>query len=644
MAVGLAVALAAGLIGVTPLRLGVWGVSEAIGLLLHLGALLAALGLALAAMAWPGAVAATLRAPVVLAPLALAVWSALVAPAAEYPWLSIFGAPQTSEGALLFLDMAVWAAATLLLRDAVGPARLVVGAALFSALLLALLFFNPGTRIYFYPDWLAFFALFAPAIVLGLGSAAVGGRTIPPRWLQSAAVLSAVVPIVISHNAAAFGALVIAGMLVLPAAAVVARRPPLARWWRLVFALMIAATPLLGLAGIWLAGTLDIAQTLWSRMLAAKVALAAFGEAPARWLTGQGWGHDVLTLLRRLAEAGQTGLEQSWDLAARDYFHSHHGVLEALVSAGIPGAILFAALPVAAVMTAEPRHRALATLTALAYAITVCFWFQSPASFAFQAVAFAALARRPAVPAWRTAAVVIAPATAALALAAAVAFLLPFGIAAQRAVARTDIRQAATPPEAACADFPDEGWRGHLGLARRYGSQIYDAEHRARREGWSRALLDRFAAFICLAEQRTDLQPSVYLLFWGLDLRGRVAHLAEFAGARARFAPLLQNWAARLDAFAALAPDRSDVAAGYYGWAIAVGRRDEAIAVGERWLTLRPNDAVTLWFTGNAMLLDPDDRIGRQGLERMRRALALGVDRAIPVDPQLRRRLEAISN
>jgi hypothetical protein len=404
---------------------------------------------------------------------------------------------------------------------------------------------------------------------------------------------------------------------------------------------LVAATPCLGLAAIWLTGTLGIAHTLWSRMLAAKVALAAFGEAPARWLTGQGWGHDVLTLLRGLAEAGQTGLEQSWDLAARDYFHSHHGVLEALASAGIPGAILFAALPVAVVVAAEPRHRALAALTALAYAITVCFWFQSPASFAFQAVAFAALARRPAVPAWRTAAAVIAPATAALALAAAVAFLLPFGIAAQRAVDRADIRREAAPPEAACADFPDESWRGHMGLARRYGSQIYDTEHRARRDGWSPALLDRFAAFVCLAEQRTEAQPSVYLLFWGLDLRGRLAHLAEFAEARARFAALLENWAGRLDAFAALAPGRSDMAAGYYGWAIAGGRRQEAIAVGDRWLARRPDDAVTLWFTGNALLLDADDRVARQGLERMRRALALGVDRMVPVDPALRRRLEA---
>lgn len=640
MALGLILALSAGLVGLTPLRLGIWGTSEAIGVILHIGALLAALGLALAAKAWPGAVAAALRAPVVLVPFALAVWSALAAPAAEYPWLSVFGAPQTSEGALLFLDMAVWSAAILMLRDALPVARMVAATAFVVSLALALGFLGEATRIYFYPDWLAFFALFMPAIVIGLGGGSLRGRAIPARWLWGAALLGAAVPLAVSRNLAAVAAALMAAPLAFGAGRLVGRRPHLGRWWQPAAVALAAATPLLGLAIIWLLGASGLLATLWSRMLAAKVALAAFGDASARWLTGHGWGHDVLTLLRGLGTAGQAGLDQSWDLAARDYFHSHHGVLEALISAGLPGAALFAALPIAAIIGSEPRHRALATATALAYAVTICFWFQSPASFAFQAVAFAALARRPAVPAWRPAAAALAPAGCALALAGAVAFLLPFGVAAQRQFVRIDVRLPAAP-EAACADFPAEGWRGDLGLARLYGSQIYGAESKARREGWSPALLDRLAAFVCLTEQRTDRDGSVYLLFWGLDLRGRLAHLAEFAGARARLAALLDNWAARLDAFGALAPGRSDAAVGYYGWAIASGRRAEAIGLGNRWLARRPEDPVTLWFTGNAMLLDADDKIARLGLERMTRALALGVDRLIPVDPAMRQRLQA---
>lgn len=634
MGIGLAVALSSGIVGLTPLRLGVWASSEAMGLVLHLGALVTAIGLVLAAIAMPGAVAAALRSPVVLTPLALAIWSALVAPTAEYPWLSIFGAPQNSEGALLFLDMAIWAAATLMLRDAPQVARVVGGIALLVALALALLFLNEATRLHFYPDWLAFFGLFAPAIVVGLGAG------LPPRGIWIAALVGAAVPLAISSNYAGTAGAILAVAFAFAAMALVQRRPDLARWWRPVMIASAVAIPCLGLVAIWLAGTAGLAPTIWSRMLAAKVAFATLAEDPLRWVTGLGWGHDVLTLLRGIGVAGQTGLEQSWDLGIRDYFHSHHGVLEALISAGLPAALLFAALPVAVIVAATPRTRALAAATALAYAITVCFWFQSPASFAFQAVAFAALAERPAAPAWRPAAAALVPAVAGVLLAGAVAFLLPFGIAAQRAVARADVRLP-TPPEAACADFPAEAWRGHIGLARAYASAIYQAEHKAKNEGWSPALVDRLAAFVCLAEQRSEPGRDVYLLFWSLDLRGRLAHLPDFAAVKPRFAPLLDNWAARVDAFGALAPGRSDVAVGYYGWAIASGRREEAIRLGDRWLARRPNDAISLWFSGNAMLFETDERVARQGLARMRQALALGVDRQIPVDPGIRRRLEA---
>jgi hypothetical protein len=645
MTAGLIVSMASGVVGLSPVRLGVWGTTEAIGTTLHLGALLAAIGLAGQALRWPAAVLAMCRVPVVLVPLLLAAWSALVAPAAEYPWLAIFGAPQTSEGALLFLDMAIWSAATLLLRDERGPARLIAAAAVLLALTISLLFLNPATRVYFYSDWMAFYGLFAPAIVIAMIGAGLSARI---RW--GLAALTALVPLAVSQNLTAIAAALVVGPVLLALEAWSRQRPPADRAWRPALMVGVAAIPVAGLLAIWLAGRTDLMATLWSRMLAAKVALATFTDAPLRWLTGQGWGHDVFTLLRQLDQAGQIGLDQTWDLAQRDYFHSHHGVLEGLISAGIPGALLFAALPVAVIAGADRRWRGWAAATAVAYALTTCLWFQTPATFAFQAVAFAALARRPipdAGPVLRPAAsrrllAVAAPALFAAMLLAAVTFLAGFGMAAHRAIAASDVRVAAPPP-APCATFPAEAWRGHLGLARLYGSHIYGAENLARREGWSADLRDRLAAFVCLAERRSDESNDVYLLFWGLDLRGRLAHLDEFAAARPFFAPLLANWADRLAAFLALAPGRSDVAVGYFGWAIKSGDRDAAVALGNRMLSRRPDDAIALWFSGNAMLLDPDDQVARQGLARMKRALALGIERLVPIDASLRDRLVQLS-
>jgi len=632
---GLLVALHAGFLGLTPFKIGYWGPSEAIGAALHASAALVAIGLAVLALADRPAVAAAIATPVVWPPLLLAAWSGLFAPAAQFPLLSLFGAPQLSEGVLLHLDMALWTAGALCLRGAGRWGTVVALGAALPAIVMPLVFaFQPHRRLYFYPDWLAFYGLLAPAIIIGFTAKRGHGEGRWKVWLIAGLV--AALPLAVSGNRAATAA----ALAMLPAFLLLERIGPLSRVWRPLVGTGLALVPPVGFLIIWYIGTGQLNNTLWSRLLAIQVAAGAFQDSAWTWVIGQGWGHDMFGMLRHLDRVGQTrflGGDTPWDLALRDYFHSHHGGFQALLSAGIPGAIVFCLQPLTLALTAPRGVRFLAGATAAALALTLCFWFQTTATVAFQAIAFAALAGPGK---WRIPATSPAFAAAALGLAAAVAFQLRFGLPAQHDLETWSLT-AAGPLPGACAEYPPEDWRGNLGLARVIGGRIVQSEQMAGREGWTDARADRLSATICLLEQRLERNDSVYLLFWALELRGRIAHLDAFALVRQRFTPLMDSWAEKLRRFLALAPGRSDMAIGYFGWAIGQGRYAEAVATGAIILNQRPDDPIGLWFSGNAMLFDSDTTVARQGLARMKRALTLGVEQFAPIDPGLKRRVEA---
>lgn len=633
--IGLAVALGVGFVGFTPFRLGYWGASEAIGACLHASAALVALGLALLALADRERVAAALATPVAWPPLLLSAWSFAVAPAADYPWLSVFGAPQTSEGALLYLDMTLWTLGGLCLRGERGWSLAVVAAAAVPALAMPALFvLAPGSRLYFYPDWIAFYGLLAPAAVVGFWPDRGQGEGRLKVWLIAGLV--AVVPLAVSQNRAAVAAAVAALAVFL----ILERIQWLARFWRPLVGVGLALLPVLGLLAIWQASEAAPFGTLWSRFQAIVVAFGVFPVNPWTWVTGEGWGHDMLTLIRHLDRSGATQYRDDgplWDLAVRDYFHSHHGGFEALLSAGLPGLIFFCSQAVVVALTAPRARRWLAGATALGWSATLCFWFQADATMAFQAVAFTALAGSPiALIRLPKIAVIGSLCLAAAGLLGGTAFLVRFGLPAQKSLEIGALTATGAPP-AACADYPSEDWRGDLGLARMIGGRILQAQTL----GFAGDRGDRLAASICLLEQRVAGRPSLYPMFWAIEFRNRLAHLEAFAPVRPRFAPLFEGWAGLLDRTLALAPGRTDLAIGYFGWAITSGRQAEAAALGDLLLHRRPDDPIILWFSGNAMLFNQDLNIARQGMRRMKRALSLGVDRFVPIDPGLKRRVEA---
>ena len=87
------------------------------------------------------------------------------------------------------------------------------------------------------------------------------------------------------------------------------------------------------------------------------------------------------------------------------------------------------------------------------------------------------------------------------------------------------------------------------------------------------------------------------------------------------------------------APGREDMATAYLGWAFAAGDEREMAEVAARLLAHDADSPVGLWYSGFAMTAEPETAAA--GFARMRRALALGLEKRMPVDAALAERIRA---
>ena len=103
--------------------------------------------------------------PLVLICLAIAAWSIAVAPFSRFPILSIVGSPQIADGAVLWLDIAMFIAGARMIRESGGGLALIGGATAFAAIVLPALAAFPATRAIWSNDYLAFLRLAAAVVV-----------------------------------------------------------------------------------------------------------------------------------------------------------------------------------------------------------------------------------------------------------------------------------------------------------------------------------------------------------------------------------------------------------------------------------------------------------------------------------------------
>ncbi|MDP6951986.1 MAG: hypothetical protein QGF53_04420, partial [Alphaproteobacteria bacterium] len=582
-----------------PFHTGLWYTAEPVMAALHAVSAVAALGLTLSIAGGAASLRGTLAQPLVLLPLALAVWSGIWLPAAMFPGLSWLGTPEFGQGIAWHLDLAVLIAAGMIvmrqraLRRAVGWIALVTVALTAASMApgLGQHEFSP----FMFADNVAFYGMFAAPLLL----ATLAPQR--PAW-RLAIVAFAGAVIILSGNRSAIllmSAAVPLGLIAWRLAANPARL-------RLLAAATTIVAPLVVTAAVWWIGAEFPESSLWSRALHLGVVGAALADSPSLLLAGGGWGHyaewqiahmplEAIDLVSPPTDDGGA----SWDAThGQMHFQSHNFLAEGMLSAGLPGMLLAWMLPAALPLFARRRRLIEASVLGVVMAAMFAVWAPDAGAVPLIALAIASLAG----PARRTppsalAALVMAV-VAVSSMAAAVVVAGDAGPAWRAAMANRD--PTAQPLVAPLADHG----RGDIYLATLYRSHAVDvANVLGTGEPFPHAMAARLESYAAAGDARLEQGSSLRLAIADLLVTGEAVlalaadpALAPLAEARAA------GWKARLRRFLERAPGRDDMAAAYLGWAFGQGDEDAVAEIAALLLAHDAESPVGLWYSGGVMM------------------------------------------
>lgn len=647
--VGISSSLLVAFAAMPPFYTGIWFQSEPMMIAYIGSAFFTVLGLLLLSWRRADVVSRFVCHPFVMLPALLGTWSLAVAPWARAPGLSVLGTPEMGQGVVWFLSFAGLTAGAMLVYRIPRFRKPVACLALAVAWIVALLtLFDrirpPPTDAFrwaplFFPDYLAFFGIFSTVIAL---------VWLPRQgaWTTVTILASGFAIIVISANWSALALSVAVVGVSLAANRWFQRTPdPAFRRGLAGVALLIPFVVMAGVAVIaFVMGRVSTAiSTSWSRHLLNKMPLQIIPDTPAGLITGHGWGHFADLVIAYGAQEGVRlfgGFSQgpNWDALAFAYFHSHNALVEALLASGIVGFLIAWALPASFPLYARRAVIPVAGAMGILTAGLETVWFQFSLSMPFFAVALGGIAAAPR----RTHDLRFArPLTPpALALAAA---LMAFGVWAYardasdaRARIKEDAVLEATPPTTECGNaFSDHG-RGGVHLAWAYRNYVLHLGKRiADGNELTAAETERLRFYLCAATGRDDESSSLRLSVVELIVRSELGFtpIANVPIVREH----LESWEGRLFQFLAHAPRRSDMAIAYLAWRLTEGREDIALRDAERLLMISPADPVGLWFSGVVLLAKPET--AAVGAQRLRRSLDEGIERFMPVDPNIKRRI-----
>lgn len=656
---------------------GIWFQAEPVIAALHVCGGIAALGLALLALSGERNRYVILH-PFAALPFAVAVWSLLSALFLPLPRQSWFGSGQIGEGVLWYFDLAVLTAAGLVLMPRPGWRKILAGTGAFIVAILTILngFYFKGeiawfesfvaTHVpwlppifpipYYFPDYLAFFSIYAAALVWAASDWRV--------WLKLLLCVGlGLTGIWFSDNRVA----VLLAFGVAPALWAILALPPWGRWARMVavagailvpvgLTAAVNAVPPLGEAigyerlGLKEGGTIrNLIATAESRHHLAAIAIHAIGRDPKAALIGSGWGSftDLLALNLpvdwvTLRDDTNEYAKQSWDAVIRVDFHSHNYIVEAFLSAGPIAAILALAMTAALPFWSRRKDIIPAALTSALASGTAALWFQFAAALPFMALTYAAYARPIVHPRWgRGGAVVVGAVLTAMA-----GFLIWGGATSWRFAEMAFSYQPPMQETLLDADgkrrpcpshFIDQGRGGdHLG----YRLRVYVKfminrlqSHQEVEEGKIEAL----RGLICASEDYIDHGANFRLISAALLARSDLAFVALEPMLDPLVREFLSNWEPRLIEALAQAPKRTDLAVSYMLWLLRENRTADFERMAS-WLHARnANDAVGLWFSGVALL--NHDATAHEGIRRMKRSLELGIERIMPVEDEIKTQL-----
>ncbi|WP_155976380.1 O-antigen ligase family protein [Novispirillum itersonii] len=579
--------------------------------------------------------------PMVLAFCAIAAWSVVALPFSENPWRSVFGVAQTGQGVLWYVAFAACIAAAIVVQSFPGVWCRLIWASAVSSLVAAILAllkridlvpelndppFSLLPRFLQFNEYLAY-----PALGLTIAACVL--------WLQKkprSALLLAGCCVVIAlagRNRSQW--------LSLPLLLAVCwwGRHWLQDHWRRWFSWGVVAAgsllPTLGIAlfGAQLAG---VAHTLWSRSVIFEILLPPLLTEGTPLLVGRGWGAVPEQMAQHLASADIHLYGSEWGGVERDIFHSHNAILEALVSVGLPGACLAVLLPVGLLLSGGYARRWIAVAFVLSWGVLDSLWFMIPASLPFIAIGCGAVIGRPRAVGGDLRWLLSCPKKLLLGAGAFVSVLLVAAACASLASSwqENELRHALldreAPYPATVLDIRQDG-RGSAAVLTEAMAQAEMTAEKAERfrqaQQWFGGQAENY-------QMPSGLLTSVSLLSAQAFLP------PEHPLAWADEEGLALIWEARLRSFLRVAPQRIDVLSPYFNWLLARKKEARLVEMVTYVKAFEPSHPVLVWFEGILLLQDRDPRQQATGLVLMRQAVQAGLERFMPLAPEVKQVLQ----
>lgn len=622
-----------------PVDLGVWPRFEPPAMVLYIAAAIAGLGLLAVWRDERDLVERSIVHPFVLVALFIFVLSAALAPLAEFPWLSIFGAPLIGEGALRFLAMAVLFAAILVLR-ANARARMLL-------LAIVLLVSLVGSVSFFF----AIRTEFASLDKLGylVGPAWIGAWFLVPerhvRMRFVAAFLSIIPILILSTNTTVISAVLILAIPGTILVHVLLAQNRVAVWKiRTVAVAVVAMVPFLALVAVWIIPELtDALPSITSRKYMFQVLIAAFQADPSIALWGQGWGEISITADRFRTFSEAILWDGSWDGFDRNVSHTQNQIVEALFGAGLLAAIAVLALLVTPVLTAAPRNLPSAFFVASVYAGAGATWPQVAMTVGIVTLGLAfASGDAVAVGRWRS---VARPTVWALPVLVAVlltggSWLVNEGLSYRERV--LDVRARGTQSQHACNMHPSSPAYGDLDLIQGF-IKTYRPMFRRAEAGIGMTAQDEWIvdAYLCSLGKRAPQSKSPALHLGLETFRSQLANEPVARLVPRKYREELEDWPSKLAQMLNSAPNRKDMTVGFFSSQMTLGNWRTAESLARALIDSDSRDPVGHWFLGLSLLAQGRPAVRTEGFGSLDKAISLGIQRILPVPPEIEAQIRA---
>lgn len=537
----------------------------------------------------------------------------------------IWGTWQTGLGPLWFTILALWtlvAGAISGNRRAVETLAWAMAASGFTLLVLLIAGLVQSRVVLI--DFAAYYAWPALAMLALLSGGVIALRT----RLGIALLVSALMLLVVGRSVT----LAMAAALVLALWAANHWLPRIMAWLSrpMPSVLLVGAACALPALAIREQTWLWFGASMKSRQWTANIVLSRLGEGDFPWLTGLGWGVTPRVFDSHMGGAGTALWDGAhWDFLLRDFVHSHNLMLEAALSGGWPAMALTVTLLAAIPLVAAPARRPAALALALAWALTGGLWFELIFALPFLGTAVALLAHdrtaRPLGRAWA-----IVPAMGAPVLLGAALLLWQQARSENALLAWLD--RPGTSAPAVRNLYGDDTTLVHL--TSRIARRITDANAGT---GWVDPTMTDGILPLLLARLPHSTNPSLAIIAARLF---ETVLLSPHPATRALLAPYAADWPIVIDRALVLAPGRTDLAIGYLTLAVQAGDFETVGRWGKRLRQVNADDPLGLYYTALPLLAKPGEADRRTGLFLMRRAVAQGLERYIPLADETRRQLQ----